>query len=156
MVLALPFPLLLLMLNLIATWFMVGLIWVIQVVHYAMFDGVGTEGFIAYQKRHQFLITFVVGPPMLLEAVSSVLLFWYPPPGVSIATVVAGIVLLALIWGSTAVLQVPCHTKLLDGFEAAIHRRLVRSNWIRTLAWTARGAVVIWMLWQTLLANAGA
>ena len=37
--------------------------------------------------------------------------------------------------GSTALLQVPCHTILAQGFDAGAHARLVRTNWIRTCCW---------------------
>jgi hypothetical protein len=138
-------PLLLLIVNLAATLYMVGLIWVVQIVHYPLFSAVGAEHFVVYQKRHQILMTFVVGPPMLIEAFSSVFLAWYPPPGVSLWMIFAGIGLVFVIWISTAAIQVPCHGKLEAGFDPIVHRRLVRSNWIRTVAWTTRGALMIWM-----------
>lgn len=151
-----PFSILLLIVNLVATLFLVGLIWMVQIVHYPLFDGVGRENFIAYQKRHQFLITFVVGPTMLIEAFSSLLMGWNPPAGAGHWIVYAGISLVFVIWISTAAIQVPCHTKLLQGFNQTVHRRLVRYNWIRTIAWTARGTLVIWMLVQVLSANSRA
>jgi len=61
-------------------------------------------------------------------------------------TVFAALGLLAIVWASTAFVQVPCHEKLSDGFDAAVHGRLVLSNWIRTVCWTARGLLVTWML----------
>ena len=42
--------------------------------------------------------------------------------------------------------SVPMHERLGRGFDPAAHRRLVATNWIRTIAWTARGALVLWML----------
>ena len=33
-----------------------------------------------------------------------------------------------------------------QGFDAAVHRRLVRTNWIRTVGWTLRGALAVAML----------
>ena len=139
-------PTLLLIANLLSTLYMVGLIWMVQIVHYPLFAEVGAENFVAYLKRHQVLTTFVVGPPMLVEAFSSVLLAWYPPVGVNLWLIFAGIALVFVIWISTAVFQVPCHGKLLKGFDQKAHRRLVRSNWIRTVAWTARGLLTTWML----------
>jgi hypothetical protein len=38
------------------------------------------------------------------------------------------------------------HARLGQGADEAALRRLVRTNWIRTLAWTARGVLVLWML----------
>jgi hypothetical protein len=57
-----------------------------------------------------------------------------------------GLTLLAGIWASTFFLQVPCHLKLSTGWDAATHRFLVQSNWIRTVLWTARLGVAIAML----------
>lgn len=54
--------------------------------------------------------------------------------------------LLVLIWASTFLLQVPKHKVLTHGFDAEAHRFLVRTNWIRTAAWSVRGVVVLWMI----------
>ena len=136
----------LLLLNSGSTLYLVGLIWIVQIVHYPLFALVGEKNFEAYQQRHQTYITFVVGPPMLIEAFSSVLLAWYPPDGISLFFIYAGIVLVFVIWFSTAALQIPCHGKLVKGFDQLVHRRLVRTNWIRTIAWTLRGCLVLWMI----------
>ncbi len=148
-----PFSDVLLIVNFFATVYMVGLIWMVQVVHYPLFAEVGSEKFAGYQTRHQWLTTLVVGPPMLIEAFSAVLLVWYLPNGVNYVPVIVGIVLVLVIWASTALVQVPCHGKLNHGFDKQTHRRLVRSNWIRTIAWTIRGVLVGWMLWCVMNAN---
>ncbi len=142
-----------LIVNLLSTMFLVGLIWIVQVVHYPLFARVGTEIYPAYQSQHEKLITFVVILPMVIELVTSILLAKFTPPGVSRSLVIAGIVLVVLIWLSTAFLQVPCHAKLASGFDPEVHRRLVHSNWIRTIAWSARGVIVTWMLGQLLAAK---
>ena len=131
-----------LILNLASTLYMVGLIWFVQLVHYPLFNGVG-EGFVDYQNKHQRRTMVAVGPPMLLEAFTSMLLVWYPPP-VNPALILLGAGLLLIIWGSTALLQVPCHTRLERGFDAKVHRQLVLTNWLRTIAWTIRGLLVLW------------
>ena len=48
----------------------------------------------------------------------------------------------------TFAVHVPQHRNLHRGFDARVLRALVGSNWIRTLLWTARGATVLWMLWE--------
>lgn len=131
--------------HLAATLVMVGVIWVVQIVHYPLFSGVGVEGFAAYEARHTRLITWVVGPPMLIEAATAALLLWRRPADIPAWAVWGGAALLAAIWISTATLQVPRHTRLGLGFDAAAHRALVLSNWLRTVLWTARGALVLWM-----------
>ncbi len=51
------------------------------------------------------------------------------------------------IWASTFFVQVPLHEKLGGGFDADVQKRLVSTNWIRTIFWTLRGALVLWMVW---------
>ena len=85
---------------------------------------------------------------MLVEAGTALLLFWFRPAGVSIWLVWAGVILLAGIWMSTALLQVPCHETLAKGFDADVHHRLVSTNWIWTVAWSLRGLLVLWMAWE--------
>lgn len=135
--------------NFVSTWYLVGLIWVVQVVHYPLFANVGEAGYPEYQALHQKLITIIVGPPMLVEAFSSVLLAIYPIPNPNFTLIFVGIALVFVIWFSTAFLQVPCHGKLLQQFDAKAHRRLVNTNWIRTIAWTLRGLLVAWIVWST-------
>ena len=53
---------------------------------------------------------------------------------------------LAAIWMSTAFFYAPLHGRLGQGFDEALHRRLVTSNWLRTVAWTMRGVAAVWML----------
>lgn len=136
--------------NFVATIFMTGLIWMVQVVHYPLFNDVGPENYIQYQLRHQTNITFIVGPVMLIELFTAILMAWYPMSSSDRWTVYVGIALVAVIWLSTASLQIPCHQKLSQGFDQAVYNWLVRSNWIRTIAWTARGVLMTVILNQLL------
>ena len=122
---------------------LVGLIWTIQVVHYPLFARVGTAEFVEYQHRHMRRITWVVAPLMFAELGAASLLFLMMP---SNPLAVAGVSLVAVIWLSTALIQVPCHNRLVDGFDEQSHRKLVNSNWIRTVAWTIRGVLSLAML----------
>lgn len=121
---------------------MTGLIWFVQVVHYPLFAAVGESGFRAYESRHAVLTTRVVAPLMLAEVAAALWLLASRPSTVTIA----GAVLLAGIWLSTAALQVPCHRRLAGGWDAAVAARLVATNWIRTAAWTARGLLAMALL----------
>ncbi|CAA9459599.1 MAG: hypothetical protein-transmembrane region and signal peptide prediction [uncultured Rubrobacteraceae bacterium] len=134
-----------LLVHLAATVFMVGLIWFVQIVHYPLFGLVGRDGFARYSAAHSRLTGFVVGPPMLVEAATAVALAVSPPQGVSFFPPLFGLALLAVVWISTAFLQSPQHGVLGGGFVPGSHRFLVRSNWIRTVCWTGRGLLVLWM-----------
>lgn len=122
---------------------MAGIIWFVQVVHYPLMARAGAEGFPGLAAEHQRRTGWVVGPPMVVEAVTAVLLVAAPPDGVPRALMAAGLALVAVAWASTAWLQVPRHREMLRGFDPRGHRRLVRDNWLRTAAWSARAGIVL-------------
>ncbi|MFG0290901.1 MAG: hypothetical protein ACF8CQ_22210 [Rhodopirellula sp. JB044] len=140
-------------LNLLATWYMVGLIWMVQVVHYAMFDRVGEDEFARYATDHARLITPIVMVPMLVEIATAAGLVMWAPAGVPRGWMILGLVVVVLIWASTAFLQVPCHSRLAGGFDGQVYRRLVSTNWIRTIGWTLRGGLMAVCLWRMLLSR---
>ncbi|MEM0925399.1 MAG: hypothetical protein AAGJ83_05125 [Planctomycetota bacterium] len=134
-----------LLINLVSTWYLVGLIWMVQVVHYNLFDRVGESGFVRYETDHSALITPIVGPPMLIELGTAILLVVACPAGVSRFAMIAGLASVILIWLSTAFIQVPCHARLSDGFNPRDYQLLVGTNWIRTILWTFRGLLMLYV-----------
>jgi hypothetical protein len=83
---------------------------------------------------------------MLLELSSAAALVWWPAAAIPIAFPWIGLILLTLIWLSTVALQVPRHNTLSARFDSMVHRSLVVTNWIRTLAWSVRGLLALWMV----------
>jgi uncharacterized membrane protein len=136
------------LLHIAATLAMVGLIWFVQIVHYPLFSKVGRDSFRRYEMDHQRLVAWVVAPAMLTELVTAILLLWSPPVGIGDISVWLGIILLAMIWLITYSVQVPQHAALVLAYDADVQRRLVRGNWFRTAAWSARGFLVLWMVGQ--------
>ena len=130
--------------QLASTLLMVGLIWFVQLVHYPLMARVGEPGFTLYEEEHTRRVTWIVAPLMLAEAFSSALFLRLRPAGVPAVAAWLGLLLLVVVWFSTFALQVPAHQKLVERFDPETVRRLVASNWIRTLAWTARGGLVLW------------
>ena len=131
--------------HLLTTFAMAGLIWFVQVVHYPMIASFDRENFAVHEKEHCDRTGLVVVPLMLGEIFTFALLL---VEGVrSNAFLLSGL-LLAIIWTSTFFLQVPLHRALLQGWNAGAHRRLVATNWIRTLAWTGRAGLLCW-LWTS-------
>ena len=135
-----------LLLQVASTLAMVGLIWFVQVVHYPLFSRVGHDAFRRYEMDHQRLTTFVVAPLMLTEMATSLLLFWYRPDAIGIRPVLFGLGLLVTIWLMTYTVQVPQHSALVLSYDTDTQRRLVLGNWYRTLAWSVRGVLVLWMI----------
>lgn len=122
---------------------LVGLIWFVQLVHYPLLAEVGVDSFVRYETLHRQLITPLVAPLMFLEASGACLLILTVRQSGSLRFAWAAFLVLVIIWASTFLWQVPLHERLNEGFNAAAHLELVRSNWLRTLAWSARGALLL-------------
>ena len=126
---------------------MCGLIWFVQVVHYPLFGSLTGDHSRDFAGEHQRRPTPVVLPFMLAELATAAAVVIWPPVGVSRSVAVAGLALVGVIWLSTFLVQVPLHGRLAaEGHTADVVARLVRSNWIRTIAWTLRAILAAWML----------
>jgi len=136
----------LLLIHVASTLSMTGLIWFVQIVHYPLFSAVGEATFTRYETKHQRLTSFVVGPLMLAELSTLVLLLGLAPSNLDYRFLVMGGILLAIIWISTIMLQMPLHQELSNAFHADHHQSLVLTNWIRTIAWTLRSLTVLLIL----------
>jgi hypothetical protein len=126
-----------------STWFMVGVIWFVQIVHYPLFAAVPEIGFRDYEGFHTRRTGALLALPWAVEGLSALALLVLPPPGVHRALVVGGAALMAVVIASTVLLQVPRHAVLSSGWEPGAHRTLVATNWIRTAAWSGRGLVAV-------------
>lgn len=116
---------------------LVGLIWTIQVVHYPLFGAVGEPGFIGYHARHSTRISVVVIPLMLMELATTI-------GSVAVGSGSwRGLIPVVIVWVTTFLISVPLPGRLGAGFDPRAHHALVVTNWIRTVAWTAHGAMLL-------------
>lgn len=139
-----------LVVNLLATWTMVGVIWFVQVVHYPLLSVVPVESAASVAVEHQRRTGWVVGAPMALEGVSTLALLFMVPQGVAwFVPWLAGIPL-AVALGATIFLSVPRHERMARDPDIEVGRELVTTNWVRTIAWTSRGFIVGGMVLATL------
>lgn len=129
------------LLNLVLCAILTGLIWTIQVVHYPSFVYLGQHGFADGYRHHLRGIIPLTGVLMTSELIAF-LLWWYQSGWTAELSVPA--LCLAWIWGSTWLIHIPQHKQLSKGFDARLIRRLVNTNWGRTLAWTIR---TLWLWW---------
>lgn len=140
----------LVLINLTLSTLLTGLIWTVQLVHYPGFLGVGADGFLAYQQNHMRNISYLVIPLMLAELAMAGILQYYhqdlPPRSVYLTT---GLVL--FIWGVTFFVSSPLHGRLVTyGYDPVIIQRLVVTNWLRTIAWSVRTGVLLYLAIQLL------
>lgn len=120
--------------------FMTGLIWFVQLVHYPLFAKVGEEAFVEYEQTHTRLTSYLVAPIMILEFVFGALLLlqnWFD------VIHLFAFLMLVICWISTFLVQVPLHNKLNKRREIEDIEKLVRSNWVRTIAWSVRAILLL-------------
>ena len=129
--------------HLFFTLFNTGLIWTIQLVHYPLFLKVGPDHFVDYEHDHTAKISYLVIPSMITELATGILLA--ASHGINSIYGLL-LLLLSLVWVSTFLLQVPLHNALNHAYDAEKIRRLVNTNWIRTLAWTLRSLILLGIL----------
>lgn len=132
-----------------STWFLVGLIWTIHFIHYALFPKVGTTEFVAYENAHVDRIGNLLLLPWLTEGVTLLGLLALAFLGTrrdlripaAINAAAMGVVLaISGFWSA------PAHGDLMKGFDQGVFDRLMVADLVRTIAWTVCGATAVWML----------
>lgn len=135
--------------NLFSSFFLCGLIWIVQLVHYPFFVYTSNESFEEAMAFHRKKISFVVVPVMLAELLSS---FWLSIfSNVYTNYHIAGFIIVLLIWGITFTTQVPLHKKLSINHDQRVIFKLVQSNWMRSVLWSVKALIGIWLLKQYLI-----
>jgi hypothetical protein len=115
------------------------LICLVQVIIYPSFDYIERENFKNWHIRYTAVISLIVVPLMLLQIGVELCHALVAEPRWSRALLI-GVVLIA-----TFSLSVPCHKELQSmGKCTLIIRKLVLTNWIRTLFWTILFLQTLW------------
>ena len=143
---------LILLANLVATCLMTGVIWFVQWVHYPLLAKVPVDRAVETATEHQRRTGQVLAIPMAVEGFTTLGLLIIRPESVQIFWPWFGAVLLAVALGSTVFVSVPLHAKMATNPTADVGRRLVVTNWPRTIAWSLRAVVCFVMILQVLQA----
>lgn len=125
---------LILLIQLAATAFMCGVIWVVQLLVYPNFLHIPADNFKKFHAKHSTAISWVVIPPMLIELGCAVALLYYNQGSFFLLNFLTVLV----VWMQTAFLSVPLHNKLSQNFDEVSVHKLIRFNWIRSLVWSFR------------------
>ena len=136
---------LILILNLTATFMLCGLIWTVQLVHYPSFHFFEKADFETHMASHKFRISFIVVPLMLMELITSAILGFYADSLIFLHQV--GFVIVVAIWLITFLVQVPLHNSISSGYRENSVTKLVRTNSVRTVLWSLKSLLGIYILW---------
>ena len=137
-----------LLIHLFTTFALFGLIWTIQLVHYPFFQQIEPEQFKEILLKHGKRITPLVAPLMVIELGTAIYLVIYAVSHFNYH--LAGLVLVIMIWLSTFFIQVPLHSALIQKHNREKIRRLIGTNWIRTILWSVKSVIGLMMLFEIL------
>ncbi|GAB3635313.1 hypothetical protein GCM10027422_09030 [Hymenobacter arcticus] len=139
----------LLFLNFALAAYLTGVIWVVQLVVYPALALVGKPEFGRYHVAHTQGMGWVVGAPMVLELALAGWLAWAAYATWGAGPALGQLALVLAVWAVTFFISVPFHNRLgAGGYNYIAIDGLTRTNWLRTLAWTARTAWLGWLLWR--------
>ena len=125
--------------NLAISWGLLILIWLVQLIIYPGFYLIPSELFVSYHRWYVIRISAVVLPLMVAELILTI--WWILSDAYSSISLLAGFLIIT-VWLSTFVLQVPIHNQLRNSKVDKLIRRLVVTNWIRTVAWSLKTVLV--------------
>jgi hypothetical protein len=125
--------------NIAVSWGLLTLIWLVQIIIYPGLLRIPSKEFVNYHTWYTIRITAIVFPLMIGEVMITV--GWLILDKVTVFSAVAAF-FVVFIWLSTFTLQVPIHKKLQSGKDKTLIKRLVKTNWIRTFAWSMKTVAV--------------
>ncbi|MBJ6145912.1 hypothetical protein [Hymenobacter sp. BT559] len=141
----------LLLLNFALAAYLTGVIWVVQLVTYPALVLVGKEEFLRYHAAHTRGMGWVVGAPMVAELALAGWLAWTSYTVWGAGPALGQAALVVVVWAVTFFISVPFHDRLeAGGYNYIALDGLLRTNWLRTLAWTARAGWLGWLLSKAL------
>ncbi len=135
--------------HLFCTALMTGVIWFVQLVHYPSLIHSERSGFERFALAYQRGTSFLVVPVMLLESATAFWLVFFHPRIEPWGWLLCNLLALFSIWICTWVLSMPLHKKLCSGYDSSVIKRLVLTNWPRTILWTSRSLILCYLLGGT-------
>ena len=121
------------------TFALAGLLWHVQLVRYPRFLQVTPDEFPRHPLNHCVRISAQILPMVMLEAATA---GWLLYAGERHPLFLAAVAIMAVNWLSTALIQAPIHLRLMSRYNPDWLRLLLASNWVRTVGWTARAALI--------------
>lgn len=127
----------LLLLNIILSVIMTGIIWLVQIVIYPSFQHALSADF---HKHHVKSIGPIVAPLMTIELIALICLLLQYQDWILISSAAC----LVVIWISTFFIQVPIHNHIRQNMTISAIKRLILTNWIRTIFWTLKSILLLY------------
>jgi hypothetical protein len=114
-------------------------IWIIQLIHYPAFIYIDHTRWTDFHRLHTRGITPLVAPLMLIELALSIVWVYQDITPFSLTN----LAFVLGLWLSTFIIQVPIHDQLVSIKDEKLIQKLIKTNWIRTILWTAKTLLLL-------------
>ena len=142
----------LLLVAIAASWFNTGFIWMVQLVHYPGFRLIDSQSSHGYHTFHMQAITPLVWILIVVEMISNLGIVFELGTDLKNLLPLIAFLILILIWTHTVVIAIPLHKKLTEEFDNQTIKRLIQTNWWRTIGWTIKSVLLSYTLFELLSA----
>ena len=123
---------------------MIGVILMTQLITYPSFLKIDKNDFVSFHKKYVRNISFIAVPIMILELLTLVYMNFY----INNLLFMKSLLVLIVIWLVTFIIIVPIHNRLSKRLEIDNIVSLIRYNWIRTVLWTSKIFIILYIFYE--------
>ena len=128
-----------------------GSMMVLQIQHFALYPLVGKESFKEYIKANNKAAFLPAIVPAILLLITTIILLFSRPAFMSLTTVISSLIMNLINITSTAIWQGKIHAQLEKvGHDEFLLKKLINTNWIRTLALLVQGLIATYCVFSAL------
>ena len=129
------------LIQIISNSILIGVLIITQIISYPSLSSIDKTFFEKYHKNYVNRISYVVIPLMLIELFSLVCLTFY----ISDLFMIKSLLILLTIWLFTFISIIPLHNSLSNKRSDDIINRLINYNWFRTILWSIKLIIIIFV-----------
>ena len=124
--------------------YLVSLVFMTQFITYPTFLHIDKDKFSEYHRKYVNNISFIVAPVMLIELLTLLLIAYFSKDFL----IIKSLILLLVIWLTTFFIMIPSHNRISKSFNKKEINRLINYNWIRTILWSFKLLVIIFLYYE--------
>ena len=124
--------------------YLVSLVFMTQFITYPTFLHIDKDKFSEYHRKYVNNISFIVAPVMLVELLTLLLIAYFSKDFL----IIKSLILLLVIWLTTFFIMIPSHNRISKSFNIKEIKSLINYNWIRTILWSFKLLVIIFLYYE--------
>ena len=124
--------------------YLVSLVFMTQLITYPTFLHIDKDKFSEYHRKYVNNISFIVAPVMLIELLTLLLIAYFSKDFL----IIKSLILLLVIWLTTFFIMIPSHNRISKSFNIKEIKSLINYNWIRTILWSFKLLVIIFLYYE--------